>query len=68
MEKLKKVKMRLLDEIQIDASEVLDVGQHYYITHGKHVQTIKKSDVAEISWESKTKVNDNSKYIAGSYA
>ncbi|RLA62745.1 MAG: hypothetical protein DRQ78_07640 [Epsilonproteobacteria bacterium] len=63
MEKLKKVKMLLLDKSQIDASEVLDIGQYYYIALGKNVQTIKKSDVAQISWESKVVDNDNSKYV-----
>ncbi len=63
MEKLKKVKMILLDGTQIDVSEVMDIGQHYYLLSGQNVESVKKVNVAQISWESKVKVNDNSKYV-----
>ncbi len=63
MEKFKKVNIKMIDGSNIDASEALDVGQYYHILFGKHVQSIKKSDVKEISYGSKEHANDSSKYV-----
>ena len=63
MEKLVKVKIMLIDGGQTKAPEALDVGQYYYLLNGKKINQVKKSDVAQITYDSKEETNDNSKYI-----
>ena len=65
MEKLKEVKIMLLDGKNISIDEVMDIGQYYYLLNGKNIESIKKSDVADIKYKSKTKINDSSKYVKG---
>ena len=63
MEKLKEVNIMLLDGSKTKAPEALDVGQYYYLLHGKNITQVKKSDVAQITYSSKETTNDNSKYV-----
>ena len=63
MEKLKDVKILLIDGSRISASEVLDIGSYYYLMTGPNVEEIKKTNVAEIQWRTKEPTNDSSKYI-----
>ena len=65
MEKMTKIKIMLLDGSQISTSDGLDIGNHYYLLCGQNVQAIKKSDVAQITWETKEPTTDNSKYLGG---
>ena len=55
----------LLDGSITKSKEAMDIGAYYYVLKGATVIAIKKTDVAQIEWRTKTQENDSSKYVRG---
>ena len=63
LEKLTGVNIMLLNGDQMFSEEALDVGMYYYLLKGKKIYQVKKTDVAQITWNTKETTSDNSKYV-----
>ena len=68
VEKMTGVEIMLMNGDKMKSEEVLDVGSYYYLLNGKHITSIKKTQVAQIQWKTRKTTNDSSKYIRGNNA
>ena len=63
VEKMTGVEIMLMNGDKMKSEEVLDVGSYYYILNGRHITSIKKTQVAQIQWKTRKTTNDSSKFI-----